>query len=1366
MIPSVFLLTCLLISTKGDVDMSPDINTNCPAVDMQPDFFKTLWPVPINASNADGIIYPSGKTYSNLTLLRTGYFPKQGDLGKQFVYSSSHNPSNSNKPFLSNYSYYAYNFSDGIVIRIGHAAGKTGNTIISPSTNKVMKKIYPALLLGSAFGNFPSTNKPGYYINHTLIILPDDCGKVLNVLYCVLIPRAASGCPQSTNSGYVSYVIIDPLNACSPSVKNGTLNSFKTWFNLNSCQFWRQYNITEDEKPEWFGITQDANGVHLYTSRINGGLETGNLFEFDLLPVYDRLKYYTVMPRSIHAPQIADRQAWAANYVYSLSYGSYLLDFDVNGVITRAIDCGADDLSQLKCSYNTFDVDSGVYSVSSFEARPQGSFVESVYEGNECDFTKLFRGPVPQPYEFGRLVFTNCNYNFTKLLSYFQVDAFECKKVTPESIATGCYSSLTVDWFAYRVADKSDLLPGSSSDLQRFNYKPTYAHPTCLISAYTDLSALGGSNPTNYTLLTNCYGCVGQPPKRTCLEEFPSFVEAGYRPKPSCARIGMQGHASGNETYTAVVTNNELDSVGDPIWRMGVAQTKEPSVTDKAELAFFVSVQIDSQSSSVCPLGSPKSNHSAPLLDKCIEYELYGVVGTGVFQECNATGIREQRFVYDRFDNLVGYFANNGQYYCISPCVSVPVSVIYDKESNMHATLFSSVACSHVTSFMSQFSRETQSMLRRRDVLAPLQSPVGCLMGFFNSSDLVEECNLPLGQSLCAVPPNPQSFRGRSGSNGFALSMIGYPEPIVVPVINSSSFVASIPTNFTFGITQEFIETSIQKVTVDCKQYVCNGFLKCEQLLNQYGQFCSKINLALHGANLQQDDAQKLLFANIKTSQSQPFEAGFGGPFNLSLLEPLKVQTSEYGYRSAIEDLLFNKVTIADPGYMQGYDECMKQGPQSARDLICAQFVAGYKVLPPLYDPNMEAAYTASLLGSIAGVGYTAGLSSFAAIPFAQSIFYRMNGIGITQQVLSENQKQIANKFNQALGAMQTGFTSTNMAFSKVQEAVNANAQALSKLASELSNTFGAISSSIGEILKRLDVLEQEVQIDRLINGRLTTLNAFVAQQLVRSETAARSAQLAQDKVNECVKSQSLRQGFCGSGTHIVSFVVNAPNGLYFMHVGYQPTEHVNVTAAYGLCNTENPPRCIAPVGGYFIQNQKTRDADPEWLFTGSSFFNPEPITSVNTRPASAEFKFQNISNNLPPPLLNNSTVSDKDFSEELDEFYKNVTSSIPNFGSVTQINATVLDLKTEMEVLQEVVKALNESYIDLKELGNYSYYEKWPWYIWLGFIAGLLALALCVFFLLCCTGCGTSCMGKLKCNRCCDKYEEYDFEPHKIHIH
>uniref|UniRef100_A0ABF7PQ93 Mow15-22 rbd n=2 Tax=Merbecovirus TaxID=2509494 RepID=A0ABF7PQ93_9BETC len=255
--------------------------------------------------------------------------------------------------------------------------------------------------------------------------------------------------------------------------------------------------------------------------------------------------------------------------------------------------------------------ETGTYSVSSFEAKPQGSFIESVYEGNECDFTKLFIGQVPQPYEFGRLVFTNCNYNFTKLLSYFQVNTFQCQKVTPESIATGCYSSLTVDWFAYRVEDKSDLLPGSSSDLQRFNYKPTYSNPTCLISAYTNLVPLGGVNPTNYTTLTNCYGCVDKDPAnpwgdQICIPEFVTEVEPGFRPKPSCARVGLEGHISGNDTYSAIVTNGELDSTGDPIWRKGVALTKQPIDSSRADLAFFVSVQIDAQSSSVCPLGAPK----------------------------------------------------------------------------------------------------------------------------------------------------------------------------------------------------------------------------------------------------------------------------------------------------------------------------------------------------------------------------------------------------------------------------------------------------------------------------------------------------------------------------------------------------------------------------------------------------------------------------------------------------------------------------------------------------------------------------------------------------------------------------------------
>ncbi|BDI08820.1 S glycoprotein [Merbecovirus sp.] len=1326
-------------------------------VDVRPvatsDFFSKEWPMPIDSSKADGIIYPTGRSYSNITIAYQGLFPREGDLGQQYIYSVSHADPNYQKPntqqglgalFVADYATKASTFGDGFVVRIGAAANESGSLIIS-QTKKPIKKIYPALMLGTAVGNF-SNGVFGRYLNHTLVILPDGCGTNLWVFYCVLEPRNGTRCPN--DAGFQTYATWDtPYVDCAQGSKNAnaSLNSFKEYFNLLDCKFMHSYNITEDEHDEWFGVTQNTQGVHLYSSR-KGDLYGGNMFLFSSLPVYETLKYYTVIPRSIRS-RFAERQAWAAFYIYSLHQLTYLLDFSVDGYIRRAIDCGHDDLAQLRCSYESFDVDSGVYSVSSFEAQPRGAFIEQA-QGTECDFTPLLTGSPPQVYNFSRLVFTNCNYNLTKLLSLFQVSQFSCHQVSPSALATGCYSSLTVDYFAYPTYMSSYLQQGSTGEISQFNYKQDFTNPTCRILATVpaNLSDSGYlPKPSSYVWLSECY-------QNSAFSKNYQYVKAGqYTP---CLSLASRGFDRSYQTHRDEASKLAVTGIVAPM-------------TPALQMAFIISVQYGTDANSVCPMQAVRNDTSVDdKLGACIDYSLYGITGRGVFQNCTAVGIRQQRFVYDGFDNLVGYHADNGNYYCVRPCVSVPVSVVFDKDTNTHATLFGSVACEHIGTMLQQFSRMTQSRLRMRrmDDSGPLQTAVGCVLGLVNSSLIVDECRLPLGQSLCAVPsPNIRVVSG--DPQPMQLATINFTQPHVLNPLNSSGFVVEIPTNFSFGVTQEYIQTTIQKVTVDCKQYVCNGFAKCEQLLREYGQFCAKINQALHGANLRQDESIANLFANIKTEATQPLDAGLNGDFNLTLLQVPKVVTSEYSYRSAIEDLLFNKVTIADPGYMQGYDECMKQGPPSARDLICAQFVAGYKVLPPLYDPNMEAAYTSSLVGSILGAGWTAGASSFAAIPFAQSVFFRMNGIGITQQVLSENQKQIANKFNQALGAMQTGFTTTNLAFSKVQDAVNANAQALSKLASELSNTFGAISSSISDILKRLDAVEQEAQIDRLINGRLTSLNAFVAQQLVRSETAARSAQLASDKVNECVKSQSKRNGFCGSGTHIVSFVINAPNGLYFFHVGFVPTSFVNATAAYGLCNTENPPRCIAPIDGYFVLNSTTtRAADQEWYYTGSSFFSPEPITMANARYVSPDTKYEQLDNKLPPPLLSNQT--DQDFKEELEEFFKNVSSQGPNFQEISKINATLLDLSGEMKILNEVVKQLNESYIDLKELGNYTYYQKWPWYIWLGFIAGLVALALCVFFLLCCTGCGTNCMGKLKCNRCCDKYDDYDVEPHKIHVH
>nr|WDQ26963.1 MAG: spike glycoprotein [Merbecovirus sp. PaGB01] len=1328
---SVFLLTCLLIllreSVSGFVDVGPDSSqSNCVEVDVQPTFFNYNWPMPINTSNAEGLIYPPGRSYANITLAYQGLFPKRGDFGAMYLYSVGHATTNIGKLFVSNYTREANSFDKGFVVRIGAAANITGTNVISPSIYTKVKKIYPAFMLGTTIGN--SSNFIQYF-NHTLVILPDGCGTIIRAFYCVLVPRSGNHCPNGTS--YTSYSAYENIyDDCSTSKNlNASLNSFKEYFNLRECKFMYTYNVTEDEIAEWFGITQNTQGIHLYSTR-KGDLYGTNMFLFATLPVYETLKYYTVIPRTIRT-RFEHRQAYAAFYIYKLHQLTYLLDFSVDGYIRRAVDCGYDDFSQLLCSYESFDVESGVYSVSSFEAQPRGEYIEQP-DNPECDFSKLFASAPPQVYNFSRLVFTNCNYNLTKLLSLFQVNEFSCHQVSPSALATGCYSSLTVDYFAYPSSMASYLQKGSTGEIAQFNYKQDFTNPTCRILA-TVPSNVTIHKPDDYRWLTKCYTLTSK-------GEVLHYVEPGQ--------------------YTPCLTLFSHQNNNDPDRLSATANTM--AMTEHLEMAFIISVQYGTDTNSVCPLQALRNDTSIEdKLGLCIEYSLHGVTGRGVFQNCTAVGLRQQRFVYDSFDNIVGYHSDSGAYYCVRPCVSVPVSVIYDKPSNMHATLFSSVACSHIATLESQFSRMTQLALRQRDT-GPIQTPVGCAMGLVNTSRIVDECRLPLGQSLCAVPPEANVIT-RSDQQ-FQLAAINFKDPLTLDAINSSGFVVTVPTNFSFKISQEYIQTTIQKITVDCKQYVCNGFKKCEQLLVEYGKFCAKINQALHGANLRQDESVTNLFDNIKTSSTQALNAGLNGDFNLTMLQVPKVSTSEYSKRSAIEDLLFNKVTIADPGYMQGYDDCMKQGPQSARDLICAQYVAGYKVLPPLYDTNMEAAYTSSLLGSIAGAGWTAGLSSFAAIPFAQSIFYRLNGVGITQQVLSENQKQIANKFNQALGAMQTGFTTTNMAFAKVQEAVNANAQALSKLASELSNTFGAISSSISDILKRLDTVEQEAQIDRLINGRLTSLNAFVAQQLVRSEAAARSSQLASEKINECVKSQSKRNGFCGSDTHIVSFVINAPNGFYFFHVGYVPTAHINATAAYGLCNNEEPPRCIAPIDGYFVLNQTTRDTDNQWFYTGSSFYNPEPITLANARFVSKDVKFENLTYNLPPPLLSNQ--SDVDFKDELEEFFKNVSSQAPNFAEISKINTTLLDLSQEFKTLEEVVKQLNESYINLKELGNYSYYQKWPWYIWLGFIAGLLALALCVFFILCCTGCGTSCLGKLKCNRCCDKYDDFDAEPQKIHIH
>nr|7WPZ_B Chain B, Spike glycoprotein [Bat coronavirus] len=124
----------------------------------------------------------------------------------------------------------------------------------------------------------------------------------------------------------------------------------------------------------------------------------------------------------------------------------------------------------------------------------------------DCNFTDLFRENAPTIMQYKRQVFTRCNYNLTLLLSLVQVDEFVCDKITPEALATGCYSSLTVDWFAFPYAWKSYLAIGSADRIVRFNYNQDYSNPSCRIHSKVN-SSVGISYSGLYSYITNCnYG--------------------------------------------------------------------------------------------------------------------------------------------------------------------------------------------------------------------------------------------------------------------------------------------------------------------------------------------------------------------------------------------------------------------------------------------------------------------------------------------------------------------------------------------------------------------------------------------------------------------------------------------------------------------------------------------------------------------------------------------------------------------------------------------------------------------------------------------------------------------------------------------
>nr|UJY53834.1 spike glycoprotein [Rousettus madagascariensis nobecovirus] len=744
-----------------------------------------------------------------------------------------------------------------------------------------------------------------------------------------------------------------------------------------------------------------------------------------------------------------------------------------------------------------------------------------------------------------------------------------------------------------------------------------------------------------------------------------------------------------------------------------------------------ISLTIASGAAMVCPVG----NDTSVVEGTCVNYNIFGYQGTGVIMNASAT-IQPNKVFSLSAQGDVSLFRYGSRTYSLQPCAYAPITAAFYAGYNT-SLLFNNLPCGSRTRAV--FEPTSSYWLMTISVLA-LDTTAGCVYNAFNATNItVSECNLLLGDSYCLRPPLTRS------SAGGLLELVTY-DPLyesLVPI--TPVYQVAVPTNFTLAATTEYIQTYASKISIDCSKYLCGDSMQCKTILLQYGTFCNDVNTALTKVFTFLDSALVETVTSLKSTS--PAELAYTGDFNFtSLVGCLGTNCGANSYRSALSDLLFNKVSVADPGFMQAYQRCLDaQWGGNLRDLICTQSFNGISVLPPIVSPSMQALYTTALVGGIAASGFTFGVSSAAVVPFATQLQFRLNGLGVTTNVLMENQKLIANAFNKALVSIQTGFEATNQALSKIQSVVNHNALQLQALVQQLGNTFGAISSSVNEIFSRLDQLEANAEVDRLISGRMVVLNTYVTQLLIQASELRSQAQLAKQKMSECVKSQSLRNDFCGNGTHVFSIPQVAPNGMLFIHYSYQPTEYKYLYTTAGLCFNGTG---FVPRDGLFVREDNMSST---WYFTRVAFYNPVNLSYDNTRQIdTCGVNYTSVNHSVLSPF----EPPEYNFQEEFDKYFKNQSSHLNISFDSSQFNATLLDLSGQMSALDRVVKDLNQSFIDLKKLGVYTQTIKWPWYAWLGMIAGLVGLAMAVVMLCCMTNCCSGFRGICSCKQC--QYDDY----------
>uniref|UniRef100_A0AB39AGE4 Spike glycoprotein n=1 Tax=Bird deltacoronavirus HKU16 TaxID=3237951 RepID=A0AB39AGE4_9NIDO len=726
----------------------------------------------------------------------------------------------------------------------------------------------------------------------------------------------------------------------------------------------------------------------------------------------------------------------------------------------------------------------------------------------------------------------------------------------------------------------------------------------------------------------------------------------------------------------------------------------------------------DGNSIQAMPTGSSGTTDISTVhLNVCSRYNIYGRTGNGIIRLSNQTYVAGLYYTSPSGDLLAFKNVTTQQVYTVTPCqLSSQVAVF---NGSIIAAFTSTVNVSI------------------KDLNYSMTMP----MFYYHS----------IGNKSCETPA--VSFGSIGVCTGGGLHFVDSASNEFTTVAPISTQNISIPVNFTVSIQSEYIQIEQQPVTVDCRQYVCNGNERCLQLLMQYTSACSSIEQALSlNARLEAADIQTMLTYSpdtLKLANITSFESG-DVSYNLTNILP-----KQYLGRSPIEDILFDKVVTNGLGTVdQDYKACTNGA--SIADLACAQYYNGIMVLPGVADPAKMAMYTASLTGGMV----FGGLSSAAAIPFSLAVQSRLNYVALQTDVLQQNQKILADSFNSAMGNISLAFkevseglsqvsgaiTTVANALTKIQTVVNSQGQALATLTEQLANNFQAISASIADIYNRLNQLEADAQVDRLITGRLASLNAFVTQTLSKLAEVRQSRQLANDKINECVKSQSSRYGFCGNGTHLFSMVNAAPYGFVFFHTVLLPTQYISVQAYSGICDNgkamalKDPSMALFNKGSDYLVTPRNMYQPRKASISDFVIIESCTVTYLNLTDTTIESvipdyvdvnkTIEDIFNKLP-----NHTVPDLDIGK-----YNNTILNLTN--EINDLNGRAENLTQIVENLQEYIDKINATIVDLEWLNRVETYIKWPWWVWLLIVLAIAAFACIVVTIFLCTGCCGGCFG------------------------